>query len=134
MSKQLEDGRTLHEYNIKGQSTLHLVLRLRGMRIRVDVETSGGETITLEVGAADIIAAVKSKFQIKEGTPASQQRLIYAGKHLEDGGTLHAWIQHPKGSESTLHLVLCLRGRRIFVEKLTGKTITLDVEEGQDQE
>jgi ubiquitin C len=131
--KELEDNKTLYEYNIQNQSVFYLIHRLREDKnmIQIFIRLMDRKELTLNVYPSDTIESVKKQIQDKEGIKTDQQILIFSGKTLENNNTLSGYnIQN----KSVLHLVIRFREQKnkniikIFFKTLTGKIITLDVE------
>ena len=122
---QMEDHRTLADYNIQKVSSFHCVLRM-SESMRIFIETLESKTIALDgVKSSDTIGNVKTRIQDQEGIPTYKQMLVFASQQLEDGRKLsdyHIW----KESVLRVHFLQCRM--QIFVITLSGQTIALEVD------
>ena len=107
--KQLEDGSSLSDYDVSKDTRLHLALRLRGGDldgVRMFVKTLTGRTIEVRMPVEETVAELKALLESREGIHANQQRLIYAGKRLEDDRRL---ADYGAREDCTIHMVIRLR-------------------------
>ena len=125
--RQLDNGRTLSDYSIPKESTLHLVLKQTGMQIYI--KPLIGKRITIYVGPRNTIEQVKAMIQNKEGIPPDQQILSFAGRWLANGRTLS---DYKIKAGDTLDLVLRIRfelriqthaGTKIHLELYKDETV-----------
>ena len=95
--KQLKDGKTLSKYNVQAESTLYLDLP---EHFEIFVKDNI-QRVQLWVHPSDTIEMIKVKIRNNEGIPVDQQRLVFAGKELNNRCILS---DYNIPSNSTLHL------------------------------
>lgn len=100
--KQLVDGSTLFESNIGRDDTVYLVPRMTKV-MHITARTLAGKTMKLVVAPSESVASVKRKIEVLEGVQPDQQRLIFAGKMLEDTKPISEYMIQ---DNATLHLVI----------------------------
>lgn len=96
---------------------------------QVFIKTLNGENITINTNPTYKIITIKEQIQKKQDISPAHQRLIYAGKQLEDNNTLN---DYNIPNNATLHLVVRLKGgQTIYIKTLMGNVITLEVKEDE---
>lgn len=96
---ELEDGKTLSDYNIQKESTLHLMIWMQ-----IFVKDPSGNCLELKIEPTDRIEDVKAKLFDKTGVYIRDQILTFAGRVLEAGHTL-AEYEIPTNSTLDLHII-----------------------------
>mmetsp|Transcript_15091 Transcript_15091/g.38139 ORF Transcript_15091/g.38139 Transcript_15091/m.38139 type:complete len:130 (-) Transcript_15091:614-1003(-) len=83
--------------------------------MQIFAKSISGKNIALEVESSDLTENLKTLIEECEGIPASEQRLVFAGKQLEDG---HAVSEYGVESDSTVSVLLSLPGAGLIEPSL----------------
>ena len=118
--KEMDDEYTLSDYNVGTDSTIHFLLKFN-----ISVKTVTGKVMTLGVRASSRIQDIKSKIEDKEHISVDKQKLLFAGRQLDDRQTAD---YYDITQNSVLDLLLVLSGEIKMHVKLTGKIIALEVD------
>jgi len=118
-SRALENASTLAYYNIKNESTLHLVERMHG-RMQIFVRAPRGIYI-VEVKASDTIISLMGKIQGLTGLSPIEQCICFNGMCMRDEMTLDEC-----GITADDTIYLTKKNMQIFIRDLYGKTKTLE--------
>ncbi|XP_078410473.1 polyubiquitin-B-like [Cetorhinus maximus] len=122
---ELKDNKRLCDYNVSPSDAVMLIVK-NVERMQIFLRNDKGKTSTYDVRPSESVEDFRARVQRQEGVPASQQRLVYEGKQLEDGRSLADYNIQP---ESTIFLMLRLRGgMRLRVKFMTGEVIELDID------
>ena len=103
--KQLEDGRTISDYSVWNESTIFVLLRLRG-GMKIFVKTPSNGTISMEMNISDTIENMKAKIQEILNIPLDQYCLTLHDKQLDENHTIFSYKIR---NQSILNLELCNR-------------------------
>eukprot|EP00826_Nyctotherus_ovalis_P008082 TRINITY_DN12088_c0_g3_i3.p1 TRINITY_DN12088_c0_g3~~TRINITY_DN12088_c0_g3_i3.p1 ORF type:complete len:229 (-),score=36.97 TRINITY_DN12088_c0_g3_i3:139-825(-) len=123
--KQLEDEKTLADYNVQKSSTLHLAPKLRS-GARVYIKTITGKCFSIEIDDYKLVKDIKLAIEQEIGLPPEMQILIHAGKKLDDSRSV---IDYNFPADTTFNLLIReMSGMLIFIKTCLCKTISLDVE------
>ena len=122
--KELENDKILEDCDIKDDSIIYYEQKNNNSNIKICIKMLTGKSFDLEVNQTDTIKIIKDKINTKENIPPEQQRLIFAGKTMEDEKTL---CDYSIKNESTLHLVLRLKSvKKLTIKTNIGKTLYID--------
>ena len=123
--KELQNHQTLFSCKIASINTLYLIRR-PGAYMSITIKTPMGKIFPLHILVNDTVENIKSKIQEKENVPINEQRLLFAGKQLED----HRTLSHYKIMKASMIYLLHRFPERIqiLIETPTERTITLDVD------
>ena len=105
LGRELENSKTLREYNIGMNTTIYLITRLKPMRIYI--KPLNNEIVEFMLTESHTVANLKQQIQDKMGVLPKQQHLFFKSKELKDGKSLK---ESEVVQDATINLLISKNG------------------------